>query len=315
MVSNGAARFGSFPHRASSVCLLLLFAAGAFAQSNTVSINPRAPRPAPQKSPSASIRLDVKAVQVPVLVTDIAGRPVQNLEPGDFELFEEGAQQQIASLLVDDAPVSIGVVFDASSSMVNKVAASADAVDQFFQTSVPGDEFSLVRFSDSPNYLSGFTSDIHDISARLHTIRASGWTALNDAIYLSIQKMRPAHNSRKALLVLSDGGDNNSRYSKRELQQLVREADVQVYSITFFEGSRLLESISTESGGRLVHVRGRGGLPDAIETISHAMRSQYLLSYYSSNPQNDGKYRRIRVSVKDPALRVSWRHGYYAPSD
>jgi len=259
--------------------------------------------------------LDVKAVQVPVFVTDVAGRPMQNLKPEDFDLFEEGAKQQIVSLLIDDAPVSVGVVFDSSSSMVNKLAASADALDQFFQTSLPGDEFSLVRFSDSPNYLSGFTSDVHDISARLHSIRASGWTALNDAIYLSIQKMRPAHNSRKALLVLSDGGDNNSRYSKRELQQLVREADVQVYSVTFFEGSRLLESISNESGGRLVHVRSRSRLPDAIQTISHAMRSQYLLSYYSSNPQNDGKYRRIRVNVKNPALHVSWRHGYYAPSE
>jgi Ca-activated chloride channel family protein len=259
--------------------------------------------------------LDVKAVQVPVFVTDATGRPVQNLKPKDFDLFEEGEKQQLVSLLVDDAPVSVGVVFDASSSMTNKVSASADAVDQFFQTSLPGDEFSLVRFSDSPNFLSGFTSDIQDISARLHSIRASGWTALNDAIYLSIQKMRPAHNSRKALLVLSDGGDNNSRYSKHELQQLVREADVQVYSITFFEGSRLLESISNESGGRLVHVHNRAGLPDAIETISHAIRSQYLLSYYSSNPQNDGKYRRIRVSVNDPALHISWRHGYYAPSE
>jgi len=240
---------------------------------------------------------------------------MQNLKREDFELFEEGAEQQLVSLLVDDAPVSVGVVFDASSSMTNKVAASADAVDQFFQSRVPGDEFSLVRFSDSPNYLSGFTSDIQDISSRLHSIRPSGWTALNDAIYLSIQKMRAARNPRKVLLVLSDGGDNNSRYSRRELEQLVREADVQVYSITFFEGSRLLESISNESGGRLVHIHNRAGLPGAIETISRAMRSQYLLSYYSSNPQNDGKYRRIRVSVKDPALHVSWRHGYYAPSE
>jgi VWFA-related protein len=113
--------------------------------------------------------------------------------------------------------------------------------------------------------------------------------------------------------VLSDGGDNNSSYSKRQLQRLVREADVQIYSISLFEGSRLLESVSEETGGRMYQVHAIGELPDTIEKLSREIRSRYVLTYYSSRSQNDGKYRRLNVAVADPMLRVSWRRGYYAP--
>jgi VWFA-related protein len=146
-------------------------------------------------------------------------------------------------------------------------------------------------------------------------VHAAGWTALNDAIYLGIQKMKPAKNSRKVILVLSDGGDNNSRYSTREIRNLVRESGVSVYSISFYQGSRLLEGLADETGGRLIHVRRLSELPDAIEKLSRVIRSQYVLSYYSSSSQNDGKYHRVRVELSEPALRVSWRHGYYAPLD
>jgi VWFA-related protein len=144
-------------------------------------------------------------------------------------------------------------------------------------------------------------------------MRAAGWTALNDAIYLGIQKMKNAKNARKVILVLSDGGDNNSRYSTREIRKLVREAGVGIYSISFFQGSRLLESLSDETGGRLIHVRHLPELPDAIEKLSRAIRSQYVLSYYSTKSKDDGKYHRVRVELSQPQLRVSWRHGYYAP--
>jgi Ca-activated chloride channel family protein len=163
--------------------------------------------------------------------------------------------------------------------------------------------------------MGGFTPDIDAVSGWLHSLHAAGWTALNDALYLGIQKMKGAKNARKVILVLSDGGDNNSRYSTREIRKLVRESGVGIYSISFFQGSRLLEAISDETGGRLIHVHRLGELSDAIERLSRTIRSQYVLSYYSSNSQNDGKYHRVRVALSQPALRVSWRHGYYAPLD
>ncbi|HLK50084.1 MAG TPA: VWA domain-containing protein [Bryobacteraceae bacterium] len=281
-----------------------------------VSITPRAPRPsnANARNP-ATIRLDVKAVLVPVTVTDAGDRPVEGLRKEDFQVFEDDVKQQIISYSMEDVPASVGLVFDSSGSMSNKIIPSVDAVEQFFQTTLPGDEFALVRFSDRPQFIGGFTPNIGEVSRWLHSLRAAGWTALNDAIYLGIQKMKGAKNARKVILVLSDGGDNNSRYSSREIRELVREAGVGIYSISFYQGSRLLEGISDETGGRLIHVHHLSDLPGAIEKLSRAIRSQYVLSYYSTKSQNDGKYHRVRVALNQPALRISWRHGYYAPLD
>ncbi len=197
--------------------------------------------------------------------------------------------------------------------MRNKIETSVAAVEQFFQTTLPGDEFLLVRFSDKPVLLTGFTDDINQISGWLHATQPGGWTALHDAMYLGIQKMKCAKNGRRALLVLSDGGDNNSRYSASELRELVREADVRIYSIGLLQSSHLLERISNETGGRMIRVRKLDELPDAIEKLSRDLRSQYLLGYYSSNTQNDGRYRKVQVQVNQPESRASWRHGYYAP--
>ena len=281
-----------------------------------VTVVPRAPRPQAVRDRGAgTIRLDVKAILVPVTVTDAQDRPVVGLQKDDFQIFEDNVKQEIISSSIEDAPASVGVIFDSSGSMGNKITPSVDAVEQFFRTTLPGDEFLLVRFADKPQFMGGFTADILEVSGWLHSMRAAGWTALNDAIYLGIQKMKGAKNSRKVLLVLSDGGDNNSRYSTREIRRLVRESGVSIYSISFYQGSRLLEGISDETGGRLIHVHHLSELPDAIERLSRTVRDQYVLSYYSSNSQNDGKYHRVRVELSQPAMRLSWRHGYYAPLD
>lgn len=277
-----------------------------------------AARPAPLNPslnpPGArSIRLDIKVVQIPVTVTDSLDRPISGLRKDDFQLFEDNVEQNIAYLSTEEAPASVGLIFDSSGSMRNKIETSVAAVDQFFQTNVPGDEFLLVRFSTMPHLVTGFTDDTNEISSWLHAAHPEGWTALYDAIYLGIQKMKAAKNPRKALLILSDGGDNNSRYSALEIRNLVREADVRIYSLGLLQGSRFLEWISEESGGRMIQVRRLADLPDAMEKLSRDLRSQYVLGYYSSNLQNDGKYRRVRVQVKQPAVHASWRRGYYAP--
>jgi VWFA-related protein len=285
-----------------------------------VSITPRAPASSKPTARDASpIRLDVKVVQIPVTVTDPIDRPIEGLSKEDFRLFEDDVEQKIIYLSGEDAPASVGLIFDASGSMRDKMATSVAAVDQFFQTTLPGDEFLLVRFSDKPVLITGFTNDTHEISTWLHSIRAGGWTALHDAIYLGVQKMKKARNARKALLILSDGGDNNSRYSAPEIRDLVREADVRVYSIGLqlgmLQGGRFLEKISEDTGGRMIKVRKLDELQEAIEKLSRDLRSQYLLGYYSSNAQNDGRFRRVKVQVKHPTVRASWRRGYYAPME
>jgi Ca-activated chloride channel homolog len=280
----------------------------------TVAITPRAqPGRSAETLVPRSIRADVKVVLIPVTVSDLLDRPIAGLGKEDFHLYEDSVEQKIVYLSAEDAPASVGLIFDASGSMRNKIETSVAAVEQFFQTTLPGDEFLLVRFSDKPVLLTGFTDDVNQISGWLHATQPGGWTALHDAIYLGIQKMKRAKNGRRALLVLSDGGDNNSRYSASELRGLVREADVRIYSIGLLQSSQLLERISNETGGRMIRVRRLDELPDAIEKLSRDLRSQYLLGYYSSNPQNDGRYRKVQVQVNQPEAHASWRHGYYAP--
>jgi Ca-activated chloride channel homolog len=262
---------------------------------------------------SHNIRLDIKVVQIPVTVTDVLDRPIRGLRKDDFHLFEDNVAQDIAYLTTEEAPVSVGLIFDASGSMRNKIETSVAAVDQFFQTNLPGDEFLLVRFSTLPHLLTGFTGNTNEISGWLHASQPNGWTALYDAIYLGIQKMKAAKNPRRALLILSDGADNNSRYTAPEIRSLVREADVRIYSLGLLQGSHFLERISDETGGRMIHVHKMGDLPDAMEKLSRDLRSQYVLGYYSSNAQNDGRYRHVRVQVTQQAVRASWRRGYYAP--
>jgi Ca-activated chloride channel family protein len=293
---------------------------GARSNEARVAITPRVPQARDLAGRTAgNIRLDVKVVLIPVSVTDIWDRPIAGLRKEDFHLYEDNVEQKIAYLSNEEAPASVGLIFDSSGSMANKIETSIAAVDQFFKTNLPGDEFLLVKFSDRPHLMTGFTDDIEEISGWLHSIRAGGWTALHDAIYLGVQKMKKAKNARRALLVLSDGGDNNSRYSAPEIRNLVREADVRVYSVGLLlgllQGSRLLEKISEETGGRMIKVRKLDELPSAIEKLSRDLRSQYVLGYYSSNAQNDGRYRKVRVQVNQPTVHASWRHGYYAPAE
>ena len=280
----------------------------------SISIVPRASRNDNALKPHA-IRLDVRVVQIPVTVTDAWDRPIPGLRKDDFQLFEDNVEQQIVYLSTEEAPASVGLIFDASGSMRNKLETSVAAVEQFFETTMPGDEFLLVRFSDRPHLLAGFTNNTDEISDWLHATRAGGWTALHDAICLGVHKMKTARNARKALLILSDGGDNNSRYSASEIRELVREADVRVYAISLLTGSRFLERISEESGGRMIKVRKLTELPEAIEKLSRDLRSQYVLGYYPSNPQPDGRYRKVRVQVKQPTVHATWRRGYYAPAE
>jgi Ca-activated chloride channel homolog len=265
----------------------------------------------------SSIRVGVNMVMVPITVTDRHDTPILDLRKDELHLFEGDQEQKIESFAIDEAPASIGIVFDSSGSMVHRIDGSRAAVRQFMQTSSPEDEFFLVQFSDVPQLLVRFTPHPDDIIGQLQTIRAQGWTSLFDAIYLAANQMRRSRNSRKALMVLSDGGDNQSRYTEREVIDMLREADVRVFAIGLFDNASFLKKAAAETGGCVLVVHNINDLPSAVDKLNRVLRSEYLLGYYPAEVRNDGKFRRVRVlvdrTVGGQKLRTSWRHGYYAP--
>ena len=267
--------------------------------------------------PGSRIRMNVDMVLVPVTVTDPMNRLVTGLEPEDFLVVENGNQQTIRTFASEDAPVSIGIIFDLSGSMTSKLTRARESIMQFIKTSNPEDEFFVIGFNDRPELIEDFTSSVEDIQARLATVRSGHRTALLDAIYFGVAKMKDARHERKALLVVSDGGDNSSRYTEGEVRSQVRESDTEIYSIGIFDpyaptpeernGPQLLDDLSEETGGRLFRVDDIAEMGDIAEKISYRPRDLI----------RDGKWRKVKVKVNPPQglppLTVHARTGYYAP--
>jgi Ca-activated chloride channel homolog len=291
---------------------------------------PKAADSEANRSVRPNIRVDTTLVLIPVTVTDPLNRFVTGLEREHFRLFEDKIEQQLTHFASEDAPLSIGLVFDTSGSMGSKLQKSRQAATQFFKLANPEDEFFLVQFSDRPELVSPFTHNTEEIQNRLAFTQSKGRTALLDAIYLAMNQMKKSHNPRKAILVISDGGDNSSRYTQSEIKNLVREADVQIYAIGIFEGMGgrgrtaeelsgpgLMTEVAEQTGGRHFPVENLNELPDIAAKVGIELRNQYVLGYTPTNPQRDGKYRRVTVKVVQPRglppLRAFWRLGYYAP--
>ena len=277
--------------------------------------------------PGSRIRLNVDMVLVPVTVTDPMNRLVTGLEQEDFQIYENSGQQKISSFASEDAPVSIGIIFDLSGSMSSKLIRARQSILQFIKTANPQDEFFVIGFNDRPELIEDFTNSVEDIQARLATVRSGHRTALLDAIYYGVAKMKDARHERKALLVVSDGGDNRSRYTEGEVRSQVRESDVEIYSIGIFDpyaatpeertGPQLLNDLSEETGGRLFRVDDIAEMGDIAEKISTELRNQYMIGYRPKDLTRDGKWRKVKVKVNPPAglppLTVHARTGYYAP--
>jgi len=303
----------------------------------TVSIQPRIRPPAPGTAESildrrADLRIDTTLVLVPVGVTIAAtGKLLTGLEKDNFELTEDKVSQEIATFGSEDVPLSVGVVFDCSGSMGNKLERSRQAVAQFMRTANPEDEFFLVQFNDRPELSVPFTSRPEDVQSHLTWVQSKGRTALLDGVAMAMNEMKKAHNGRKAILIISDGGDNSSRFTESEVRNWVREGDVQIYSIGIFEpvssrgrtpeemsGPGLLSDLAEQTGGRNFSVENLADLPDVAAKIGLELRNQYVLGYNPKNSTHDGKYRKVEVKlvkVKDlPPLRARYRPGYVAPS-
>jgi len=280
--------------------------------------------PAPEPS-RPSLRVDTQLVLVPVAVNDKLNRPVSGLEKENFRVFEDNIEQPILQFAMDDEPVAVGLIFDTSGSMERKLDRSRQAAAQFFRVANPEDEFFLVEFGDSPKLRIPLTSDSGPIETQLAFSMAKGSTALLDAIYLGLHEIKKSKKNKKALLIISDGGDNHSRYSLTEVQHLVRESDVLIYSIGVFGGPGtpeevggpgMLAHISEQTGGRMYEANPME-LPDIARKIGVELRNRYILGYAPKAQPRDGKYHRILVKIIPPrglpALRAHWRMGYNAP--
>jgi len=275
------------------------------------------------------LKVDVDLVLVPVTITDPMNRLVTGLEKENFQLFEGNSVQEIRTFSSEDAPVSLGVIFDSSGSMSSKMDRAKDAVMEFFKTANPQDEFFMITFSDEPDEITDFTNSVDEIQNKLVFAVPRRRTALLDAIYMGVSKMRQAKYPKKALLIISDGGDNHSRYTENEIKSLVKEADVMIYAIGIYDhyfatqeerlGPELLSEISELTGGRTFTIDNPNDLGDVATKIGVELRNQYVLGYRPAKVVRDGKWRKIKVKLLPPKglppLRVYARTGYYAPAE
>ena len=293
-----------------------------------VKIEPRkkAGPPEPEQT-RPNLRVDTNLVLVPVTVCDPLNRPITGLEKENFRVLDDAVEQTITHFAMDDEAVGVGLVFDVSGSMVEKLRRSRMAAAAFFALANPEDEFFLVQFDSSPKLMVPLTRNVEEILNRLTFTKSGGTTALVDAVVLALHEVKKSKKSRKALLIISDGGENNSRYTDSELRNMVREADALIYAIGIYGGARtpeesagpyFLRHMSEQSGGHAL-AGNSYDLPDIAAKIGMELRNRYILGYTPTNQQRDGRYHAVQVKVVAPrglpTLHAFWRRGYYAPSD
>ncbi|MGC1105328.1 MAG: VWA domain-containing protein [Candidatus Acidiferrales bacterium] len=288
------------------------------------------PPPVSENSHEETVRKDVNLVLVNATVTDPYGRLVTGLDRENFRVFEDGKEQELMRFAEEDIPISIGVIFDVSGSMTDKITKSRMAAVQFFKTANPADEFFLVDFADRAELATPFTTSIEELQNQLLFSAPGGMTALLDAVYLGMSEMKGARNARKALLIISDGGDNHSRYDEDDVKRFLRESDVQIYSVGIVDpdacdrspeecaGPSFLQGLADMTGGRSFIVHNLDDLGDVATKISMELRNQYVLGYRPINTKPDGKWRKIKVKLRPPRglppLTIYARYGYFAPS-
>jgi Ca-activated chloride channel family protein len=277
-----------------------------------------------------SIRVDVNLTLVPVTVTDSTGHPVLGLQKKDLAVFENGAQQDIRHFSTEAAPISVGLIIDTSGSMKDKLDALRAAIDQFFVNANPEDDFFAVTVSSHPQMLGGPSQSIDTIEKRLGVIVPGGNTALFDAIYLGAMQLQHASYPRRALVIISDGADNASRYRFKEIKSMLQESDIEVYAIGLFESSLLksyeeivgkkhLVELTASTGGRTLAVANIARMSEAAARISWELRNQYILGYKPQTAIAHEVRRKIKVRFAPPAdqslLQAHYRREYSIPEE
>ena len=285
-----------------------------------------------------TIKVDVQLVSLTATVEDRSGRPITNLRKEDFVVYEDGTPQQLSVFHDDErVPVSVGILFDTSGSMVDKIDDVQDAVGHFVRTTNPEDDIFLIEFNKHTRLVEDFTGDRERLRRAIGRLRPGGATALYDAVAEGLQHLQAGRHKKKALLLITDGNDNSSDASLREVVATAQQSEALVYAMGIGHGERgsfghlagifkdevdidVLRQLAEITGGRAVLVEGehhRGGvdvIDQAAQDVGAELRGQYTLGYYPTNRVKDGSYRRIRIEVRNPQYVVRTRQGYFSPT-
>jgi Ca-activated chloride channel family protein len=306
-------------------------------QKPLIEVTPARPQPTPpsgQQKPTPDDPLpgvfvtNTDLITFTVTVTDTYGRFVSGLGKNAFTVFDDKKPQEITFFSDDDAPVSVGVIFDVSGSMSgDKVKRARDALSKFIQTSHNSDEYFLIAFNSRAQLLLDRTRDGNLVLDKLTFVNTKDNTALYDACYLGVEKVQRGAHPKRALLLISDGQDNNSRYTFNELRRLLKESDVVLYGIGILgggdagsalgmEGQGILDELASVSGGKAFFPRSAAEMDDIFEQIALELRHQYSIGYKPSNFSNDGRWHKVKVKVTSPRglprLFVRTKEGYFA---
>jgi Ca-activated chloride channel family protein len=295
------------------------------ATDKTTQVKPADQKISPLIKQDDKVQLETAIVNVTISVTDNYGRFVTGLTKDHFEIFDDKVKQSIAHFSDDDAPVSLGIVYDVSGSMKERLTRSIRALRRFIETSHDDDDFFLIGFNDRAKLVQDFTTSGDQVISHLMFVQPKGSTALYDASYLAVEKVQQGRHKKKALLIISDGQDNNSRYTYKELRNRVKEADVQVYAIGITDpatdtlagfGRGVLEEITRMTGGRAFFPNAYNE-PELVEIctrIALELRHQYSIGFYPTDHASEAKWHKLQVKVNPPRglgrLSLSYREGY-----
>jgi Ca-activated chloride channel homolog len=280
------------------------------------------------KDRDQTISVDVDVVLVNTAVSDSSGRMITGLRQENFRIWEDKVEQKVEYFSSEDSPMSIGLIFDATGSMADKISSARDAAASFLRVGNPQDEYFLVTFSQRATLDEPFTTDISRLQSHMIFTPAKGLTPLFDAVYLSLQTMKSAANKRKALLLITDGEDNHSRYSFQNIKEFIREEDVQMFVIGIVDpggqldpgqrGRSIIDDLAKIGGGEAFFPESADQLEDICNKIALELRNQYVLGYHPTNTAKDGRWRKIRLKIDPPKgvrdLSVHGKSGYYAES-
>ncbi len=329
--------------------ILVIVAPNVVAQSNRSTEQRRETRPSPTPSPQAApqsvdegdtIRIDSDLVSLTATITDSRGRFISNLKQSDFRVYEDGVKQELSYFNTGDrVPVSLGILFDTSGSMIDKIEGVRDAVSHFVKSVAPGDEIFLVRFSTDAEIVQDFTDDRRRILRTVDDLEPRGSTALYDAVLLGLQRVAQGKHRKRALLLVTDGKDTSSSVKLDTILALARRSEVIIYAMGIGHGERgsfghdifenqvddeidmrVLNGFADATGGRAfylehAHEGGRDLVDEAAEEVASELKQQYTLGYRPTNRRKDGAFREIKVELPDKSLRVRTKRGYYAPRE
>ncbi|PYU96463.1 MAG: VWA domain-containing protein [Acidobacteria bacterium] len=301
----------TWPSLLAKIGAVLLLTASSWAQSGKKQVE----RP--------TFRVGVETVFVKISVTDPLNRYVTGLEKQHFKVYEDKVEQGITHFTQESAPISVGILFDISGSMKDNIHTARNSVVRFLESGNPDDEFFLVTFNQKTTLVQSFTHQSSNIQNQVSFSQPGGRTALYDAVYLGLEQIKNGKNEKKALILITDGEDNSSRYTASEVREFAKESDVQIYAIgeegKLGYGRSEIQNIVGLTGGRAFFPNNFNELDYYIDLIHAELRNQYIVGYAPSNKNRDGKWRRIKVKLEPPEglpkLIVHAKEGYYAPKN